>query len=83
MNENWVIIGQPMCIWCERVRGLLSMNKKSYVYFDVDKHPSLKEFMAAIGKTNVPLVFAEGEVIGGYKDTKEFLQWTSTHNQTT
>jgi glutaredoxin len=81
--DNWVIIGQPMCIWCERVRGLLSMNGKTYTYFDVEKHPSLKEFLKALGRTTVPLVFAEGEVIGGYEDTKEFIKWTNTFNKTT
>lgn len=71
--SNWVIIGQPMCIWCERVRGLLSIKGHSYTYFDTKDHPSLKEFLSASGVTTVPCVYLDGDKIGGYEDVKDYL----------
>ena len=59
------------------------MNKKNYTYFDMEKHPSIKELVKALGITTVPIVFADGERIGGYQDTKDFIKWMNTHNQTT
>lgn len=49
------------------------MKGQSYTYFNLKDHPSLKEFMNASGITTVPVVFLEGDLIGGYEDTKAFL----------
>lgn len=81
MKKGWVILTKSDCVFCDRVKSILTgfkyhtINCDEYLK-DPDKR---KEFLSyiknRIGRSYeyFPMVFYDYLFVGGYKETKEFL----------
>lgn len=73
-DMKWVVVGRPGCKWCNEVTYLLTEKGIPFVYLNLLEHPGLKNFIVACGLTTVPQVYVNGQRIGGYEDTKLYLE---------
>ncbi|CAB4124589.1 GRX_family domain containing protein [uncultured Caudovirales phage] len=72
MYENYVVIGQDNCKWCERVKFLLDAHQISFTYIIADGN--LKEFLKASGLKTVPQVYRDGDLLGDYETMRLLLE---------
>ena len=81
MKNGWVILTKSDCVYCERVKCLLTGFKYHAINCDeyLKEPEKRKEFLAyiknRIGRSYeyFPMVFYNYLFIGGYNETKEFL----------
>jgi glutaredoxin len=73
-DMKWVIIGRPGCKWCNEVRYLLTEKGIPFTYLNYHEHPGLKDFIVASGLTTVPQVYLNGQRLGGFEQTKLYLE---------
>ena len=79
MIKPWTVWTMDDCVWCERVKTLLT-NKG--IPFMIHNPPlvELKVRMREIGVTTLPQVFDSGDVlIGGYNATEALLASSGNH----
>lgn len=71
---EFMVIGSDACPWCERVKELLERYEKRYSYFSITQYPQFKVMLTKLDLRTVPQVFIEDRLIGGYEDTKAYLE---------
>lgn len=69
-NRKVVVLGRPNCVWCDRVKDLLRTYGVNFADFNIIEAPELIAFMKASGLTTVPQVFVDGQLVGGYQETR-------------
>lgn len=62
------------CIWCEKLKQLLTDLDEKYTEFNVEDDRQHLKFLKDSGFKTVPQVFYNGFYIGDYEKTKEHLQ---------
>lgn len=74
---NWITIYTTSafeCPWCVRVKELLKVYGFDYYEKDINTSPQYKKEFIAAGHKTVPQVYLEGDLIGGYDKTKEYVR---------
>ena len=71
---EYMVIGSDNCPWCDKVLRLLENYGKSVSYFSISDYPQFKVMLKKLGLATVPQVFKEDDLIGGYEDTKAYLE---------
>lgn len=79
---GYTVYSKRECLWCERVKDLLTNREASYVAIACDDALSAnrEEFIrimkerTGLATIKFPLVFYQGEFVGGYPDTKRHLE---------
>jgi glutaredoxin len=72
---NYAVITRDNCIWCTKVKNLLKEYSDTTVFeYNLSQEPVLLDFMKAAGFKTVPVVFQKGNIIGGYEETKAYLE---------
>lgn len=69
-TNSYVILTQPSCPWCDKVKELIVSKGDTYVGMDISTDLSLKEFMRLNKILTVPAVFLGGSYMGGYQTMK-------------
>lgn len=72
---NFVIVSKQNCIWCIKVKNLLKQYPQVTVFeYNLNEVDIvLLDFIKAAGFKTVPIVISNGQLIGGYEETKTFL----------
>lgn len=75
-----VVYSKPTCAFCVRAKALLAEKGADCVEIDVMTNPSaldeLRAYWSARGKrATVPLIFIDGEPIGGFEDLVSLPQF--------
>lgn len=60
-------------MWCRKIKELLDENDREYKVHEPPRS-ELKMFAEIFDFNTVPQVFYKGTRIGGYEDTKKFLE---------
>lgn len=71
--NDWVVIGQNGCQWCDKALLLLKGLGIEPLYLNASDHPVLKEFLGGNGLRTVPQVFRNGDRIGGFEQLSKLL----------
>lgn len=70
--EDYVIVGQYNCTYCDKAKDLCNRAGRSYTYYDLEEHRWLKTLLARAGLKTVPQIFNHtGLLIGGFSDLEE------------
>lgn len=73
-DDKTIVYGKDNCNFCTMVKALLDSRDIEYDYIDVPSSgKSASELTGQPGVRSLPQVFIDGEYIGGYKETYEFL----------
>ncbi len=76
--KGWLIYSKKGCIYCEAAKDLLKKQKISYTKVDVDEQNKTNVYNIIDKKTNsyrfFPMIFKDGQFIGGYNELNEFLE---------
>lgn len=72
--KGWLVLAKPHCPWCERVEELLQKRGLPYLHVDISKCEEIKVDLKRKGLTTVPQVFFNGDHIGGYENTFNYLE---------
>ena len=69
------IITQPNCKWCDQVKHLFDTYDLKYDEVEIGgpASTSLRQLLRSQDITTVPVVFVDGEHIGGYVATQAFI----------
>ena len=66
------IYGRDTCPFCRRAKELAATLDPSYEYHDVEQDPAAQakreEYAAQYNHRTVPVVFVDGEFVGGYSE---------------
>jgi glutaredoxin 3 len=73
-DHNWVVISRPKCPYCVLVKELLTSKGIEFTEFDISKEFVMRDFLVQSGLTTVPQVYRNGQRVGGYDDTKAYLE---------
>jgi glutaredoxin len=74
-----VVYSKDNCPYCVKAKALLSRNKYSYEEVVVGKDILREEFLTQFpDQRTVPLVFVEGEKVGGYD---QLVEWFDNRKQ--
>ena len=74
-DDHWTVYGGPNCPWCTKVKEILDTLCLYYDYIDVHDYSNPRETLYnRCKRKTIPSVYCNGEYIGGYKDTKKYLQ---------
>lgn len=72
---RFAVVTRDACSWCLKVKDELRKYSGIMVFeYNLHSHPDLLEFIKAAGFKTVPIVFHEGQLIGGYEQTVEYLK---------
>ena len=74
--KSVLLFTRPGCPFCAKAKKMLKEHDIDYEEVVVGEHISTSAVMAASGKTSVPQVFIEGQLIGGSEELQNFLQKT-------
>jgi len=76
MKPRVELYSTGMCGYCVAAKNLLVSRGLGYEEVRVDADPALREAMRARagGRTSVPQVFIDGELVGGYQELAEWLR---------
>jgi len=84
MESVFTIYTKSKCIYCDKVKILLDSKIKNYKIINCDSYLENKttkeeflKFVKSISKKEwktFPIVFYEGEFVGGFNDTSIFLE---------
>lgn len=72
----WIMVGLSGCPHCNEARELLSQNNQKVYYFDqakIDEPQRMYFHKKSQGYTKYPMIFLNGEFIGGKTELKKFL----------
>ena len=70
---KWVILGKPECEYCHGVLDLMHEYDIEFTYMDVVGN-ELTNFLINCGLLTVPQVYHNGYHVGGYEETKNYLE---------
>lgn len=73
---NIVVYGKPECLWCNTLKKYTEEKRIKIDYRDVSgwKKEDISELVHnANGYRKLPMVFVDGEFIGGYEEFKEMF----------
>lgn len=80
-EEGWVIYGALWCPFCRGANSLLEEKNIEFTYYDIDKiegytKNDVKDKLSDLTNDykTIPMVFNNGEFIGGYVDLKRYLK---------
>ena len=71
---NYTIITKRDCPWCDKVKEEFDTRGLKYELFVIEEATILLRLLKSMGFKTVPQVFANGYSIGGYEDTKTYLE---------
>jgi len=71
--NDWVVIGQNGCGWCEKALLLLKGLGIEPLYLNSSEHPPIREFLKGSGLKTVPQVFRNGDRIGGFEELNKLF----------
>ena len=74
MEGKWVILGTNNCVYCKKVETMFHNLGVTYIYYNIDPNPVLKDFVRSCGLTTVPQVYLNGYLIGGYDETNDYIR---------
>jgi len=75
MADVWAVVTKDGCPWCDDVKNFLFSRDINYREVNITNDPLLLTFIRDdLGLTSVPQVFHNGYLVGGYKDTVEYLR---------
>ncbi len=67
--KNIEIYTKDYCPFCHRARELLNVKGAAFTEYDITEDPAKeKEMRDRSGRTTVPEIFVDGELIGGCDD---------------
>lgn len=72
--DKWVILMKEDCKWCRLVKQLLHDNDIEFLALDVNDKPGLRDFLIGSRLPTVPQVYKNGNRIGGYDQTRIYLE---------
>lgn len=72
-RADFVVIGKDTCVWCDRVKDLLTKAGQPFAYVNLVNHPEERERLIEHGLTTVPQVYYKGDRLGGHERTLAFL----------
>lgn len=75
-RECIIIYGKPGCVFCTKAKEFLSYRFIPYTYIDITEDLSDWDKAAinrviATGYRTMPMIFIDGEFIGGYSDLEK------------
>lgn len=73
METSLVVWTMDNCVWCDKVKELLADSGLAFVIHNPPL-PELKVLMRATGLTTLPQVWMGEHLIGGYQETKQWLE---------
>jgi glutaredoxin len=87
-ETEFTIYSKSGCVYCRNVKELLESKQINYKMIDCDEYliENKKEFLFFIETlsnrewTTFPIVFNKNQFIGGFNDTKEYLEKTLDFN---
>lgn len=83
-RKGYMVYTKSECGWCRRTKELLPLAVfvNCDAFLEANKDEFLREMSQRIGKEHrtFPMVFYEGGFIGGYEDTKNFLDFDITQD---
>ena len=69
---NIEIYGRDSCPFCRRAKDLAATQDADYQYHDVEQDPAAQkkreEFVVKYDHRTVPVVFIDGDFVGGYSE---------------
>lgn len=68
-----VVYTRSLCIWCWKVKRLLSKHGLEYEERDARSDETRALLLEKTGRKTVPQVFVDGVAIGGFEDTSAWL----------
>jgi glutaredoxin 3 len=68
-----VVYSRRMCIWCWKVKRLLSRRRLTFEVRDASSDETRAWLVARTGKRTVPQVFVDDEIVGGFEATRAWL----------
>lgn len=71
------IYGTPTCYYCSRAKEFCDLNALDYAYTDISGYNAVELtqlITIANGYTKVPIVFVDGNFVGGFDALKEVLR---------
>lgn len=72
----YTVYGKPNCPECEKLKNFLNNRQTSYEYIDISENQDKREVLMNMGYRSVPQVFQGEQHIGGFLQTKVFLEST-------
>jgi glutaredoxin len=80
-SKDFTIYSKSSCINCRKIKDFLKLNKQSYIVIDCDDYLfEDKEFFLSFIKNYTkcdcklfPIVFHNGQYIGGYDETTKYV----------
>lgn len=80
-DNNWIVYTKSNCLYCDKVKELLKEeNDKLYIDCDKfiktnrDKFLNVMKNKTGIEIKTFPIVILNNEYIGGYNETKEYIE---------
>jgi len=71
---SFTIYGKPQCPNCDIAKNLLKSKNIDFDYKDISKSPDDLNFLKNLGAKSVPMVFIEGQLIGGLNELKSYVK---------
>lgn len=68
------IYGKPQCPNCDIAKNLLKSRNIGFDYKDISKSQEDFNFLKNLGAKSVPMVFIEGQLIGGLNELKNYMK---------
>ncbi len=81
--KQWITVytrSEPACSWCTRVKELLNVYGFDFYEKDISSSEFYKKEFLDRGHKRIPQVYLEGNLIGGYEDTKKYIRDTFFEN---
>jgi len=81
-KNGYTVYTKTKCGWCRRTKNML-LDANIYncdTFLEIDKTTFLNNMDSFTGKEHrtFPMVFYNGEFIGGYEDTKQHIDFNTT-----
>ena len=73
-DDHWTLFGATWCPPCKKVKVILNKLSLTFDFVDIDKYENSREQLVKMcGKKTIPQVYMNGNHIGGYTETKQYL----------
>lgn len=69
-----VVYGKPRCPNCDIAKTLLKSKSLPFTYKDISVNADDLLFLKNLGAKSVPVVFIEGQLIGGLNELKGYVK---------
>ena len=71
--EDFVVYSKPSCPYCTKVAAVLDSKGISYTKLTLEEDYTRDEFLDKFGKSTFPRVLHNGELVGGFMETVNYL----------